>query len=91
MRSEANPYAQRYPLGLGLLPLALLSTKSLITFKNWYDFHPIRKQKMICTKKALTKTNSISDQKFNSKPKEQLISRWKKVDCKLIFQWVLAR
>ncbi len=45
---------------------------------------------MICIEKPLTQVNSFSDQKFKSKPKQQLVSRWQKVDGKLICQWVIA-
>ena len=45
---------------------------------------------MICTEKLLTPNKSLSDKTFNHDRKQQLVARWKKVDGKLIYQWVIA-
>ena len=44
---------------------------------------------MISTEKPLTQNKFLADKKFNLDRKQQLVARWKKVDGKLICQWVL--
>ena len=43
---------------------------------------------MISTKKLLTDNKSLRDKKLNVARKPQLVAVWKKVDGKLICQWV---
>lgn len=45
---------------------------------------------MICHEKSLTQNNFLPDKKFNVDRKRQLVACWKKVDGKLICQWVTA-
>ena len=43
---------------------------------------------MICTKKPLTQTKSLSSQESKRNQKQQLIARWKTINGKLVCQWV---
>ncbi|MDJ0569259.1 MAG: hypothetical protein QNJ53_09445 [Pleurocapsa sp. MO_192.B19] len=47
---------------------------------------------MNCTSKPLTQKQSLSERKLNFEQKHQkpqLTARWKKVDGKLICQWII--
>ncbi len=47
-----------------------------------------RKQRMICTQKPFTQTQSLSSNQSNVNQKQQLIARWKTVNGKLVCQWI---
>ena len=44
---------------------------------------------MISTKKILTNNKFLRYQKSNVTQKQKLVARWKKVDGKLICQWII--
>ena len=45
---------------------------------------------MITTDQTVTQTLSLDSQQFNLPRKQQFVARWRKVEEKLICQWVLA-
>ncbi len=45
---------------------------------------------MICSEKQFTQPLSVSNKELNFNQKQQLVAHWKRVNGKLICQWVIA-
>ncbi len=50
-----------------------------------------RRKKMVSTEKLSSDNKTLRDKQLNvDRQKQQLVARWKKVDGKLICQWIIA-